>query len=164
MEEEELLTLKDQQMLFEERRRLEQLRLERLKQREQQVFEEKERLMKEMQMRHGYEKDMEHRAGAAVFASLYLTGAGRGALKSLRSDGYLNSMRIISTVFLPWLNSQVEAELSHESLSRFILDGNFNSCFLKIMWIRYRNSVHSLILSLRCHPLRDHQARLRIRS
>jgi len=123
MEEEELLTLKDQQMVFEERRRQEQLRLERLKEREQKMFEERERLMREMERRHGFQMDTEARVGAGAFAALYLTDMSGGAVKALRSDGYLNAMRVISSEFLPWLNSQIEAELSRESLARSILDG-----------------------------------------
>jgi hypothetical protein len=123
MEEEELMSLKDQQQAFEERRRLEQLRLERLREREERVNAEKERLMQEQIRYMAEEADTENAIAAKAFASLYLSRVASRTVDSLESDGFLNTKSIIANAFIPWLNCGVEHVLGQENMARDLLNG-----------------------------------------
>lgn len=125
MEEEELQSLKDQQNEFEERRRLELVRLERLREREELVNAEKERLMQELEKQMRKERETEDLVAAHAFAALYLTKARAHVLGSLEKEGFLNAKSIIANAFVPWLNCEVEHVLAKENLGRALLDGKF---------------------------------------
>jgi hypothetical protein len=89
MEEEELEGLLAQQRQYEERQRLELLRLKRLQEREQKITDERTRLIEQKLREAEEEKATEARIGASLYSADYLQGFATGALDDLRQEGFM---------------------------------------------------------------------------
>lgn len=89
MEEDELETLLVQQRAFEERRRIELLRLRRMQLREQKVTEEREHLIAQRQIEVEDEKETEGIVMASFYAENYLGGVAYNSMDELRRFGFM---------------------------------------------------------------------------
>ena len=93
-EEEELLMLRSQHNYYEEQRRMDQVRMLRVAQREQMMVCERERLMREMIAQRKIEEDLEEAVGARMFAKSYLKLMSGKMFENLEEAGFLQTVNV----------------------------------------------------------------------
>lgn len=90
MEEVELESLLSQQRAFEERHRIELMRLHRLHQREQKITAERERLIAQRQKEVMEEKETQNIVTANFYSANLLGTLNNNALNELRRQGFMS--------------------------------------------------------------------------
>ncbi|KAI9327746.1 radial spoke 3 [Zopfochytrium polystomum] len=123
-EEEELEMLKKHQMAFEARRHAEAAEVQRLEDAERRRTEEKERRLAE-QIRILREKqEAAEKISARAFAQSYLNNLVPSVFDSLSTNGYFYDVveKEVEGLFLPWLNTQVDAAVDRLVLARALVD------------------------------------------
>ncbi|GLG92979.1 Uncharacterized protein GBIM_00504, partial [Gryllus bimaculatus] len=123
LEEEELAALREQQRRFLELRAAEEAERHRLEEQERRLREEKEARVAEFAEASRQNKDTQERVAAAVLTQGYLQDLLPSVLEGLRESGYLldDVREDVRSNFMPWLMSEVQAEMNNMVNSRDII-------------------------------------------
>ncbi|XP_061566455.1 radial spoke head protein 3 homolog B-like [Cololabis saira] len=124
MEEEELASLRAQQMAFEELRVCELRTVQRLQEQDRRINEEKERRIAQQKEVLKKEKEVVYKISARVYARQCLANLLPMTLNSVRDQGYLFDpvQKDIETHFFPWLMAEVDSCLERRYCARELLD------------------------------------------
>ncbi|XP_061234231.1 radial spoke head protein 3 homolog [Neopsephotus bourkii] len=124
MEEEELAQLWAHQRAYAELRNAELAEVQRLEEQDRRYREEKERRRRQHMQMLKKQKETAEKIAAQAFAKHYLADLIPSVFNSLREGGFFYDPveRDIETEFLPWLMTEVEAELEGKVLARIMLD------------------------------------------
>lgn len=101
IEEEELMVIRTEINAYEERRRLDQLRIKRIQERNQLMWAQNEALMKEQEAKRLTQKEVEHHIGARMFSRSYLKLLMPQLLQSLTKDGLFEDIDVDGNKFCP---------------------------------------------------------------
>ncbi|RKO93328.1 radial spoke protein 3-domain-containing protein [Blyttiomyces helicus] len=123
-EEEELELLRRHQLAFEERRNAELAEVQRMEDAERRRTEEKERRVKEQIMILKEKQEVAEKIAARAFAQSYLQNLVPTVFDSLSTNGYFYDAveKEVETLFLPWLNNQVDRSIQQEALASHLVD------------------------------------------
>ncbi|XP_035705885.1 flagellar radial spoke protein 3 [Folsomia candida] len=122
MEEVELESLLSQQRAFEERHRIELMRLHRLHQREQKITAERERLIAQRQKEVMEEKETQNIVTANFYSANLLGTLNNNALNELRRQGFMSGNDDLNDTFIPWLHARSIRKVGIREKSSVLLD------------------------------------------
>eukprot|EP01063_Lacrimia_lanifica_P031578 TRINITY_DN5241_c0_g1_i1.p1 TRINITY_DN5241_c0_g1~~TRINITY_DN5241_c0_g1_i1.p1 ORF type:complete len:347 (+),score=172.54 TRINITY_DN5241_c0_g1_i1:53-1093(+) len=124
LQEEELESMRQQQLEFEQRRKEEAVETQRLEAAERRKYEEKERRKKQEQERLRRERVTKEKLAARVFAKGFVCNLENKVFGRLEDEGwfYDSVEREVETIFMPWLNNQVGANLDKMRKTRNLVD------------------------------------------
>lgn len=124
MEEEELDTLRDHQIEYEELRKAELIETQRMEEQARRRQDEKLRRIKQQQAVAQAEKETAEKIAARAFSRNYLSQLLPSVFGHLRDNGFFFDVqeREIESQFLPWLLDATETRITKAELARKILD------------------------------------------
>lgn len=124
MEEDELANLQLHQREFEQKRNAELAEVQRMEETERRKLEEKERRLAQERERVLAEKKTKEKVSARQFAQQFLSNLTADVFTNLTNQGYFydTTVREVETQFLPWVFTQMGAELQRAEVSHQIIN------------------------------------------